>query len=39
MFVLSFLVLGGLVAAQVTARLAQGHFEEFRRLPYMPQEN
>ncbi len=38
MFILSAIILGGLVAAQLTARLAQSHFEEFRGLPHLHQE-
>jgi hypothetical protein len=38
MFVLSSIILAGLVAAGVTTRLAQDHFEAFRRLPHLPHE-
>ena len=38
MFILSVVILSGLVAAQLTARLAQSRFEEFRDLPYLRQE-
>jgi hypothetical protein len=38
MLIVSAIILAGLVAAQVTVRLAQDHFEELRLLPRMPQE-
>ena len=38
MFILSVIILSGLVAAQLTARLALSHFEEFRDLPHLHQE-
>jgi hypothetical protein len=39
MLIVSTLVLSVLVAAQVTTRIAQTHFAEFRALPHLPQES
>jgi len=39
MFIVASVALAGLVAAQLTARLAKDHFAEFRGLPRMPQED
>ena len=38
MFILSFVVLSGIVAAGLTARLASSRFDEFKGLPYMSQD-
>jgi hypothetical protein len=38
MFIVSSIVLAGLVAAAVVTRRAQESFKEFRALPYLPQE-
>jgi hypothetical protein len=38
MFIMSFVVLVGLVASAVATRLAQGSFTELSSLRYLPQE-
>ncbi len=39
MLIIASIALAGLVAAQVTARLAKDRFAEFRGLPRLPQED